>query len=98
MNRTLFIHLHMSNQTCIQQTIWQHSNIVNACKFLNKSSILYNVCSADTSLFCLPSLPKMFWPPRNTVKKQKPTNHIYNLSSSMPQHIRGQLHLPRFLS
>lgn len=59
MNRTLFIHLHMSNQTCIQQTIWQHSNIVNACKFLNKSSILYNVCLANVSV--LPSLPLPKW-------------------------------------
>lgn len=43
MNRTLFKHLHMSNQTCTQQTIWQHSNIVNACKFLNKNQIVFTM-------------------------------------------------------
>lgn len=80
MNRTLFKHLHMSNQTCTQQTIWQHSNIVNACKFLNKNQSLYNVWLAKcVFLVFLPLPPKMFW---NLEKRLKKTpTHISNISS-----------------
>lgn len=48
--RMLFIHLHVNNQTQNQQTIWQHSNVVNAFD-CNKPGHRCRAWSQQVSLF-----------------------------------------------